>query len=84
MTGGSMTGGQPSSTRLAIAASVACGLLVIVATRRAPHLSPDSMTYLSAAEHLRSGLALSDFTGEHASLEEAYLSMIEEEMACDS
>ena len=59
-----MTGGQPSTTRLAIAASVACGLLVIVATRRAPHLSPDSMTYLSAAEHLRSGFALSDFTGE--------------------
>jgi ABC-2 type transport system ATP-binding protein len=28
--------------------------------------------------------SLSDFTGEHASLEEAYLSMIEEEMACDS
>ena len=43
---------------------MACGLLVVVATRRAPHLSPDSMTYLSAAAHLRSGLALSDFTGE--------------------
>ena len=68
MTDGSMTHGSVtddrSVTRLAIAASVACGLLVVVATRRAPHLSPDSMTYLSAAAHLRSGLALSDFTGE--------------------
>ena len=61
---GSVTDESRSVTRLAIAASVACGLLVVVATRRAPHLSPDSITYLSAAAHLRSGLALSDFTGE--------------------
>ncbi|MGE0511683.1 MAG: hypothetical protein AB7Q42_22425, partial [Acidimicrobiia bacterium] len=48
----------------AVVASVACGLLVLFATRRAPQLSPDSMTYLSAAEHLRSGAGLNDFTGE--------------------
>lgn len=57
-------GVRPSTTRLAVTASVACGLLVLFATRHAPHLSPDSMTYLSAADHLRSGRGLSDFTGE--------------------
>ena len=64
ITDGSRTDDRPSTTRLAIAASVACGLLVVVATRRAPHLSPDSMTYLSAAAHLRAGWELIDFTGE--------------------
>ena len=40
-----------------------CGALVLVATRNDPQLSPDSITYLSAAEHLRNGAGLSDFTG---------------------
>lgn len=36
--------------------------LVVVATRHNPLLSPDSITYLSAAEHLRSGHGWTDFT----------------------
>lgn len=32
--------------------------------RHGPRLSPDSITYLSAAEHLRHGRGLTDFTGE--------------------
>ena len=39
------------------------GLLVLVATRKGPLLSPDSITYLSAAQHLRAGEGLTDFTG---------------------
>ena len=35
----------------------------MVATRDGPLLSPDSITYLSAAEHLRHGRGLTDFTG---------------------
>ncbi len=38
--------------------------LAVVATRHGPRLSPDSITYLSAAEHLRHGRGLTDFTGE--------------------
>ncbi len=37
-------------------------VLVIVATRQAPLLSPDSITYLSVADHIRSGNGLTDFT----------------------
>ncbi len=36
--------------------------LVIVATRHAPLLSPDSITYLSVADHIHSGHGLTDFT----------------------
>jgi hypothetical protein len=36
--------------------------LVLVATRKGPLLSPDSITYLSAAQHLREGAGLTDFT----------------------
>lgn len=43
----------------------------------------DDLVLVEGGRTLWSG-SLSDFTGEHASLEEAYLSMIEEEMACDS
>jgi ABC-2 type transport system ATP-binding protein len=42
----------------------------------------DDLVLVESGRTLWSG-SLSDFTGEHASLEEAYLSMIEEEMACD-
>jgi hypothetical protein len=45
------------------AAALVSSVLVIVATRTAPQLSPDSVTYLSAADHLRRGLGLTDFTG---------------------
>ena len=38
--------------------------LAIVATRHGPRLSPDSITYLSVADHLRHGRGLTDFTGE--------------------
>lgn len=37
---------------------------MLLATRADPLLSPDSMTYLAAADHLRSGQGLTDFTGE--------------------
>ena len=47
----------------AVAAALLSGLLVLVATRRGPLLSPDSITYLSAAQHLRAGRGLTDFTG---------------------
>jgi ABC-2 type transport system ATP-binding protein len=43
----------------------------------------DDLVLIEGGRTLWSG-SLSDFTGDHASLEEAYLSMIEEEMACDS
>jgi hypothetical protein len=38
--------------------------LVIIATRSDPLLSPDSITYLSVADHIRSGHGLTDFTGK--------------------
>ena len=38
--------------------------LVLIATRHDPLLSPDSITYLSAAQHVRSGHGLTDFTGK--------------------
>ena len=36
--------------------------LVVIATRHVPLLSPDSITYLSVADHIRSGQGLTDFT----------------------
>ncbi len=36
--------------------------LVFIATRQDPLLSPDSITYLSVADHIRSGHGLTDFT----------------------
>ncbi|MEP7201490.1 MAG: hypothetical protein ABI894_02715 [Ilumatobacteraceae bacterium] len=47
---------------LLIPAVLAAGL-VLIATRADPLLSPDSITYLSVADHVRSGHGLSDFTG---------------------
>lgn len=44
--------------------AAACGLLVLVATRDGFRLAPDSITYLSVADHLRSGRGLTDFTGD--------------------
>ena len=38
--------------------------IVLVATRREPNLSADSLTYLSAAEHLQRLDGYADFTGE--------------------
>ena len=35
-----------------------------IATRHDPLLSPDSITYLSAADHIRAGHGLTDFTGK--------------------
>ncbi|MEU0315113.1 ATP-binding cassette domain-containing protein [Nocardioides sp. NPDC006273] len=43
----------------------------------------DDLVLIEGGRTLWAG-SLSDFIGDHASLEEAYLSMIEEEMACDS
>ncbi|MEY2581355.1 MAG: hypothetical protein QOE09_1204 [Ilumatobacteraceae bacterium] len=37
---------------------------MLIATRHDPLLSPDSITYLSAAQHVRSGHGLTDFTGK--------------------
>ena len=44
-----------------IAGAVAAAL-VIIATRHDPLLSPDSITYLSVADHVRAGHGLTDFT----------------------
>ena len=38
------------------------GVLVLIATRHDPLLSPDSITYLSVADHIRSGQGMTDFT----------------------
>jgi 4-amino-4-deoxy-L-arabinose transferase-like glycosyltransferase len=48
--------------QLAVAAIAA--IAVLVATRHDPLLSPDSLTYLSAAERVRSGDGVVDFTGQ--------------------
>jgi hypothetical protein len=44
--------------------AAACAALVLVATRDGLRLSPDSITYLAVADHLRHGRGLTDFTGE--------------------
>lgn len=43
-------------------AAVLAAALVLIATRHDPLLSPDSITYLAAAEHVRAGHGLTDFT----------------------
>jgi hypothetical protein len=49
--------------RLTPFAVIAFGIVVaLVATRGGPRLSPDSITYLSVADHLRHGRGLVDFT----------------------
>jgi hypothetical protein len=50
------------SRRAAAALAAAAGGLVLFATRSDPRLSPDSITYLAVADHLRQGVGLSDFT----------------------
>jgi hypothetical protein len=47
-----------------LAAPVLAAALVLIATRHDPLLSPDSITYLSAADHVRAGQGLTDFTGK--------------------
>ena len=47
-----------------LAAPLLAAALVLIATRHDPLLSPDSITYLSAADHLRAGHGLTDFTGK--------------------
>jgi len=45
-------------------APLLAALLVAIAARHDPLLSPDSITYLSTADHLRGGQGLTDFTGK--------------------
>ena len=45
-----------------LAAPLLAAVLVIIATRHDPLLSPDSITYLSVADHVRAGHGLTDFT----------------------
>jgi hypothetical protein len=45
-------------------AAVWSGLLVLIATRRAPLMSPDSMTYLAAAQNIAAHGKIADFTGQ--------------------
>ncbi len=52
------------SSGVAAAIAVAAGVLVLVATRSDPILSPDSITYLAGASHVRRLDGLLDFTGE--------------------
>lgn len=47
-----------------LVAAVPAAVLVTIATRHDPLLSPDSITYLSVADHIRAGHGLTDFTGE--------------------
>jgi hypothetical protein len=47
---------------MALVPALAGAALVFIATRHDPLLSPDSITYLSAADHVRSGGGLTDFT----------------------
>ena len=47
-----------------LAAPLLAAVLVLIATRHDPLLSPDSITYLSAADHIRAGHGLTDFTGK--------------------
>ena len=47
-----------------VGCSVLAAALVLIATRHDPLLSPDSITYLSAADHVRAGHGLTDFTGK--------------------
>jgi hypothetical protein len=47
-----------------LSAPLLAAVLVVIATRADPLLSPDSITYLSAADHIRSGHGLTDFTGK--------------------
>jgi hypothetical protein len=57
------TATTPNRSRLAVAAPAAvAAMLVLIATRHDPLLSPDSITYLSVADHIRSGRGLTDFT----------------------
>jgi hypothetical protein len=57
---------SPASRRVPrwalVAAPVVAAVLVLIATRHDPLLSPDSITYLSGAAHVRSGHGLTDFT----------------------
>ena len=48
----------------AAAAAVFSGAVILYATRSDPMLSPDSISYLSTAAHLRSGDGFTQFTGE--------------------
>jgi hypothetical protein len=48
--------------------SLLAAMLVLVATRHDPLLSPDSITYLSAADHIRGGHGITDFTLEPLSV----------------
>ncbi|HEY4333813.1 MAG TPA: hypothetical protein VGM78_14630, partial [Ilumatobacteraceae bacterium] len=48
----------------AIGVAVFCGLVIMYATRHDPVLSPDSISYLSAATHLRGDHVLTEFTGQ--------------------
>ena len=47
-----------------LVAPLVAAVLVLIATRHDPLLSPDSITYLSAADHVRAGHGLTDFTGK--------------------
>jgi hypothetical protein len=44
--------------------AVLAAVLVMIATRADPLLSPDSITYLSVADHVRAGHGMTDFTGK--------------------
>jgi hypothetical protein len=47
-----------------VAAPLVAAVLVVIATRHDPLLSPDSITYLSGADHIRAGHGLTDFTNK--------------------
>ena len=56
---------MPHRVRIQHAAvALLAGLVVLTSTRNGPILSPDSITYISAAESLRSLAGFIDFTGE--------------------
>jgi 4-amino-4-deoxy-L-arabinose transferase-like glycosyltransferase len=49
---------------LTLGLAVVAGLATWIATRHGPGMSPDSVTYLSAARNLASGHGYTDFTGQ--------------------
>jgi hypothetical protein len=57
---------RPSTTAPWVAVGIvaaASAALVLMATRHGLRLSPDSITYLAVADHIRHGRGLTDFTG---------------------
>ena len=56
--------GGRAATGAAIGVAALSGAVIVYATRHDPVLSPDSISYLSAAALFRSGRGLTEFSGQ--------------------